>query len=313
MAYDIESNALVLLPRQEGLFGDRVKLIAKRAWMLDLGAREWQLRSGVSYGLGPMAYDAQSDRTVLFLGARPSTAMDLTAMAETWAYDANSDTWTDMDPDTSPRGLLGTQMVYDAQSDRTILYSGWNVRGGTWENDPATWAYDYDTNTWEELAPTGEPPIGWNYYALSYDAGADRVIAYRCGHGSSDDASCRIGVYDYESNTWERRETATHPVAYDYNVMVYDPGTRLSILFGGLDQDENPLNETWGYDYVTNTWTELETTNPPSPRAWHAMAYHESEGVVVVFGGGPARDAFTDELWVLDTTTMAWEQIKAVP
>ncbi|MCE7741224.1 MAG: hypothetical protein GOP50_02085 [Candidatus Heimdallarchaeota archaeon] len=42
---------------------------------------------------------------------------------DTWAYDTNSDTWTNMNPVTKPQ-RIGHQMAYEEESDLVILFGG---------------------------------------------------------------------------------------------------------------------------------------------------------------------------------------------
>jgi hypothetical protein len=43
-----------------------------------------------------------------------------------------------------------------------------------------TWAYDFDTNIWTQMAPEVSPP-GMNYHPMAYDVEADRVILVNSG------------------------------------------------------------------------------------------------------------------------------------
>jgi hypothetical protein len=179
---------------------------------------------------------------------------------------------------------------------------------------PDTWAYDYDTNTWTNMQPAGDPPPGYNYFAMAYDAAADRVIVWRRGYNSSTkQIDSRIGVYDYNTNTWEQRSQALYPAAIYYNPMVYDPGTGLNIMFGGVDIYDTVLNETWAYDYATNRWTKIHANNPPSPRAWQAMVYDDQAGAIVMYGGGISRDEFTAETWEFDPASSTWSSLDSQP
>lgn len=308
MAYDSESDRIILLPRQ----ASSSIIIAGKTWIYDLNTNTWLLSGGPPSGEGPMAYDAQSDRIILFLGASFVPPGDLFPLGQTWAYDTNTDTWTNMEPAESPYDLLGARMVYDAESDRMILFGGADVE--TLQDQPETWAYDYDTNTWAILQPTGEPPAGTNYFNMSYDSAADRVIIWRRGFNSSTGvAEFKIGAYDFNSNTWEQKVQDRYPNVYDYSAMVFDPGTGLNILFGGCEFGEKPANETWGYDYATNSWTRFLIPTAPSARGWHAMTYDDQAGVIVLYGGGTTRDDFTDETWQYDPATSTWSNLSPPP
>lgn len=42
--------------------------------------------------------------------------------------------------------------------------------------------------------------------------------------------------------------------------MVYDPVNQKVILFGGGNENHIFMNDTWVYDYLTNTWTGMITS-----------------------------------------------------
>ncbi len=115
-----------------------------------------------------LAYDAESDRVILFGGAN-EVAWGLN---DTWAYDYNTNTWTEKSP--GPAKHLGARIAYDAESDRIILFGGYNLAGILF-ND--TWAYDFNLDTWTEMKPSISPP-GRNYQAMTYDAKSDRVLTW---------------------------------------------------------------------------------------------------------------------------------------
>ena len=80
-----------------------------------------------------------------------------------------------------------------------------------------------------------------------------------------------------------------------------------------MNASESPYNETWGYDYGSNSWKKLASGLPPKARGWHAMVYHEAENVFILFGGGPSRDEFTNETWVYDPATGQWSDYTIMP
>ena len=315
LAYDEAANLVILKPFQ----GNNRTILKSSAWEFNLEAGTWQKRAdGPPKGDGYLAYDAQSDRTILFTGMRnlPHSGAGK-KNGQTWAYDYNSDTWTNMTPEEGPNNLLGPRMAYDSESDRIILFGGWRAMdAGAWGKSYDTWAYDYDTNTWTNMQPFGDIPEGMLFFfPISYDAGFDRVLVWICKELSNGEEDlCAMFAYDYNSNTWERRETESGPYTGKNNAMVYDPGTGLHILFGGTNYDEDEVfGELWGYDYATNTWIELPSINPPSARGWHAMVFHEKASVMVMFGGGDSLNTLTDETWTYDPETGEWEQISTTP
>ena len=308
MAYDIESNTVILKP----YLANYQVVLESSAWAFDLDDKVWQKRAdGPPKGEGTLVYDAQSDRIILFIGHLGWDPGKRTG--QTWAYDYNTDTWTKMEPEEGPHNLFGQRMAYDSESDRIILFGGLSMgEAGAYSWSHETWAYDYDTNTWTNMQPAGDIPEGEiDFYPMSYDVGADRVLAWICKAPSAGEVEgCAINAYDYNSNTWERREMEPHPSISFFSDMVYDPGTGLNIFYGGASYNhEEAMDELWGYDFATNSWSQLSSKNMPSARGWHAMVYHDQLGVILVFGGGNSDNTFTDETWTYDPATGEWSLI----
>src|SRR5438876_4122389 len=137
-----------------------------------------------------LAYDSHADRVILFGGFLGYWFND------TWAYDFNTNAWTDMAPGLSPPATLCDAMAYDSESDRVILFGGY-VSGVGVSND--TWAYDFNTNTWTDMNPLVKPP-GRYYHATAYDSASDRVIlfgGYDSGSNFND-----TWAYDFNTNAW---------------------------------------------------------------------------------------------------------------
>ena len=230
------------------------------------------------------AFDSRSGRAVVFLDG-----------GETSAYDPTTDTWQKHGSTGGPSTTFGMRASYDAESDRTIMI---DERRGTW-------AYDADADAWTESAATTRPPSRL-WHAMAYDAGSDRVILFG-GTTRSDADLGDTWAYDLNTDTWQEMSPTTSPPARRYAAMAYDPKTDRVILFGGVaGRQEEPLGDTWAYDYDTNTWTGLSPATAPGPRAWHAMAYDPGAGVIVLFGGGRTRDEATAETWLFDPQGGSW-------
>lgn len=137
-----------------------------------------------------MAYDAESDRVILFGGAN-HTGPELN---DTWGYDYNTDTWEQLA--AGPTNHLGPRLAYDAESDRVILFGGFDFPSGSPRDD--TWAYDYNSNTWTEMDPSVRPP-GRNYQPLVYDAESDRVITWSGYDAEGKPVDDSVWAYDFNT------------------------------------------------------------------------------------------------------------------
>ncbi len=97
--------------------------------------------------------------------------------------------------------------------------------------------------------------------------------------------------------------------------MVYDPVTRRMILFGG-GYAPSPgaatvvVDDTWVYDPVANTWTELKPAGAvPPARHGHAAAYDSGIGRLIVFGGFNST-AMLNDTWAYDPVGNAWTDLR---
>ena len=237
------------------------------------------------------AYDAESERVILIGG----TLEGWTEVREVWAFDPTSAEWSQLEFDEGPDSLA--KLSYDAESDRII----------TFDEPGDIWAYDFNSNTWQEMRPATSPP-GRDLFAMAYDSESDRIILFGgYGTGELDDTL----AYDYNTNAWTEMTPPEGPEPRDNHSMAYVPRTDRIILYGGGDNVGH--DDTWAYDYNTNTWTEMAPEFSPGLRSWHSMAYDAATQKVVFFGGAPRRDPlFHDDTWLYDPSANTWSPLGGV-
>jgi len=114
-----------------------------------------------------------------------------------------------------------------------------------------------------------------------------------------------VWAYDYESNTWIRRQTAVSPPTRNAHGVAYDSRAGKVILFGGSGDIDN-LADTWVYDYAGNTWTEMTPAVSPPKRSYGSLAYDGEAGVAVLFGGLDAD--LLGDTWTYDLATNTWTE-----
>jgi len=240
-----------------------------------------------------MVYDSQSDRIILFGGLNDQASYD----DDTWAYDFNRNTWTNMDPGLRPLSRQLPPMAYDSESDRVILFGGQG-----WTCDNGTWAYDFNTNTWTNMNPAVKPPWDCSGGAMAYDSESDRVIFFR-GTPNADFLN-DTWAYDFNTNTWANMDPISKPPAQGGQAIAYDSVADRVILFGGQDVN-GTLNETWAYDFNTNTWAKLDPVARPPPRFHSAMAY-DSQSDRMILIGYTASGSSDDTTWAYDFNANNW-------
>lgn len=246
LVYDAESDRVILFG------GGDADLNAPRneTWAYDTNTNTWtQMAAGPEGRVDPgLAYDAESDRVILFGGAVVSEAE---LPVDTWAYDFNTDTWTEMKPETHPPGRNAHGMAYDVESDRVLAWGGGPNGSYREPNDQSMWAYDYNSNTWEKMPIPEKSPINRPDVAMAYDAESDQTILVG-GQPRGDET----WAYDFNANTWVQMEPSIY---LSRHAMAYSDAADRVFVFGGqvgMTQD-NYTNETWSYDHNSNTWTKL--------------------------------------------------------
>src|SRR6266702_1176300 len=206
-------------------------------------------------------------------------------------------TWTN--PCRCPSGRNGHTMVYDSRADRVLLYGG-DV-GGT--ASPETWAYSYQADTWTNMSPPLSPPPGLSG-AMAYDAESGRAILF----GAPFRGASETWAYDLSANHWTNMTAgeAQRPSPRWGHAMAYDSRADRIILFGG--QASSGSDETWAYDFNTNTWTNRNPTTKPSWRSRHAMDYDVGSDRIVLFGGFAATGV-NCETWSYDFMLNTWSML----
>jgi len=240
-----------------------------------------------------MVYDSLSDRFILFGG------WDGRLSNETWAYDLDNNQWTRMQGFNGPSARQGHLSVYDSRADRVLLYGG-DV-GGT--ASPETWAYSYQADTWTNMSPPLSPPPGLSG-AMAYDAESGRAILF----GAPFRGASETWAYDLSANHWTNMTAgeAQRPSPRWGHAMAYDSRADRIILFGG--QASSGSDETWAYDFNTNTWTNRNPTTKPSWRYRHAMDYDVGSDRIVLFGGFAATGV-NGETWSYDFMLNTWSML----
>ncbi|MFX1484367.1 MAG: kelch repeat-containing protein [Promethearchaeota archaeon] len=259
-----------------------------------------------------MAYDSNSDLVVLFSGRN----LDLPSpYGDTWTYDVDTNTWDNVTPDVSPppremmgelRGVYGFE--YDSVADRVIFF------GGVRQLDPFvcwndTWAFDCETQTWENKTPAVSPR-GTTHHDMAFDGGSGVSVLYG-GMCDNRVASAETWSFNYGTNTWTNMSPPVNPGALYGFAMAYDGESDRIILFGGWDATlGEDRNQTWAYDVDTNSWTNMNPPVAPSKRGRFRMTYHTGWDRVVLFGGD-AHDpsTFYSDTWLYDYNTNTWTEL----
>lgn len=147
-------------------------------------------------------------------------------------------------------------------------------------------------NAWKSSPPVSVSAVSVSAHAMAYDSESARTVLF--GGLAAADLTNDTWAHDSVTNSWTNMDPGARPPARSLHAMVYDSGSDRVILFGGLGA-AGLVNDTWAYDFNTNTWANLVPSARPPARMRPAMAYHSGYDRVILFGGlddsfGPLND-----------------------
>ncbi|HYM40042.1 MAG TPA: kelch repeat-containing protein, partial [Thermoplasmata archaeon] len=253
---------------------------ATNRWTNRTPATHPELYCGVCFATAAMVFDSHANRVILFGETQPTHGAALT-----WAYDPDANTWTRMNPATSPGLRHDVNLVYDTAADRVLLFGGGAIAPDVFYlGTNQTWSYDYTNDNWTQLVPAVSPPSRFGA-SMAYDPKADRTFLFGgCTNGYMEGCSVANDTWSYEygTNTWTNLSAASSPPPPVDLPMVYDSVADHLILFG---QGWGGGNKTWSYNITSNAWaTQHPSASPPS-RGYPGMTYDSVHGQTILFGG----------------------------
>jgi N-acetylneuraminic acid mutarotase len=198
-------------------------------------------------------------------------------------------------------------MAYDPTTGRVVMFGG----GSTTANLADTWAYDSIGNTWTELKPAGAAPPPRNGAGMAYDPVTHHLILF-AGFGDTGALFNDVWSYDAVANTWSQdKSSGTLPSPRGGVAAAYDLTGGRVITFGGSANVGAPFGDTWAYDPVAHTWTELKPPKAVPPRrVGGAMVYDPSKRRLILFGGFGDTGATLNDTWAYDPVANIWTELK---
>lgn len=219
--------------------------------------------------------------------------------SETWTYDGTN--WTLLAPVTSPTARFGAQLVYDSARGVAVLYGGLASPISVPPPNSDTW--EWDGTNWTLAAPVATAGNRYRYGAC-YDSLRGRVVIY----GGATTQLLTVPnsqTWEYQGTTWTQVTTSGNPGPRERPAMCFHAGIGKAVLFGGSN-GSSLVDETWLYDGVAGTWTQVAITGPkPSPRNGATLAFDALHGLCVLTGGQGAAGSLADT-WTFDGAT--WTQ-----
>src|SRR5437588_1774835 len=223
-----------------------------------------------------LAYDPALSKIVLiggFMFHMPSQFAPsgfLLYEKDTWTLDASG--WTRLQS-TWPVERQAAAMAYDGATGAILMTGGLCLDSPLSIYCDDTWSWD--GTRWSEQHPAHSAPFTFGAL-MAYHQAIKKVVMFT-GFPAS--------TWTWDGADWTQENPPTSPPDTAQATLAPDATGNL-VLFGGINNVAGNITypqDTWRFDGTT--WTKLATAVTPPGRQWAEMAYDESTGEVVLFGG----------------------------
>ncbi|MCA8949523.1 MAG: hypothetical protein KDE27_08465, partial [Planctomycetes bacterium] len=266
-----------------------------------------------------MAIDTGANATVLFGGA-DNGGFPPTTFSDTWTFDGLD--WTQQSPTNVPPARYFGGMAYDVGRGVTVLYGGLvatlfgaNYRDDTWEWNGTDWTQVTTAATPGSLI--GNPGVG--EVTIAYDFVGQRIVLFG-GELFQGIVPAPNVTLEYDGVNWTQASPAVSPPRRSQASLCTAPTLGGVLLFGGTNFNNPPgpngeivWNDTWVYDSLADTWTQLQPTGTlPTARAGASLLFDPNLGLYVLHGGYTDNNGTIQPLsdtWTFDGTT--WTDVSS--
>eukprot|EP00760_Papus_ankaliazontas_P012329 PhM_4_TR15252/c0_g1_i2/m.54608 len=123
-----------------------------------------------------------------------------------------------------------------------------------------------------------------------------------------------VWLYDVSKNQWQvfKFETNVPEPRYGH-ALAYHEGTKSLYAFSGVPELTNvPLDDFWSFSFVTRSWTQINWTSAPRPKARFGAAFCVLGDDFIIAGGqGPDFLPYSD-VWKYNVVTKLWTQLPSL-
>ncbi len=266
-------------------------------WLYDVEAGAWMDITPVDSPTARFSYgmDSAGPGLVVLTGGTPVPGKGGIAQGDTWHFDDADMNWVPSANNGMPPSRV--QPAVAGFDGGLFLY------GGIDENQSdagGLFLYDAGTETWIEIDVTDPGPR--LAAAAAFDSSGIVTLSGGFEFG-------KIGAldtaYDFvlaDSSIAAHVNPALGTV-YNHELVYLRQG--FAVTFGGRDGAQTPRGDTFSYEPVLGTWTDLDPAVAPSPRFNFGMSA-VGENKLIMFGGSTAGKGAVP-------TVEVWEYVGPLP
>jgi len=244
MVYDPIGHQIIL-------FGGHTKQDRiNETWTYDLAADRWEevlpQNSPPPRSDMGMVYDEANEVVILFGGYCRDDLREL--CDDTWAFDPQTDTWTEMNPQNHPPITYGHSLTYDPLNMQSLLSGGHmsEIKDGVFSSigyGETLWRYSYPNNAWDEIPSTSNHPNPRYWHMADFEQPSGQLFIF--GGDGGNGFLADTWIFNSTAETWMKINVKDAPSPRLNASLIYDPVNDVFLLFGGYLVDRSSMQDTW--------------------------------------------------------------------
>ncbi|MEO6295163.1 MAG: kelch repeat-containing protein [Candidatus Limnocylindria bacterium] len=211
-----------------------------------------------------------------------------TVFGDLWAFDLETDTWTELNPGPGPAARFGHEAVW-VDDIGLVVFAG--QAGPTFFND--LWAFEPTAGSWARLPSSGAVPV--SRYGTCAAVSPDGRLWISHGFTSDGARFSDTRSYNFESGAWTDETPADggRPVERCLHGCWWTDAGELA-LYAGQTTGVTALGDRW--TFADGAWASVEGSLPPDRNLY---ARTRLSGATLVFGGQALDGSYLADLWLL--------------
>ncbi|MFA5859295.1 MAG: kelch repeat-containing protein, partial [Elusimicrobiota bacterium] len=157
-----------------------------------------------------------------------------------------------------------------------------------------------EATLWANITQTTRPSARY-VYGMAADAVSNKIVVYGGWNGG---VLSDTWEYDINLNIWVNKNPSSVPSGQRGVKLVYDTENKKFVTFGGYNGTAQ-LQDTYVYDDVQNSWTNMNPSTKPSIREYYSMVYDSYNEKTLLFGGWEGVNRYNDT-WAYDYAVNTW-------
>jgi hypothetical protein len=194
-------------------------------------------------------------------------------------------------------------------SNGTFFYSAGGYSFSTGETLNSMYRYDPGSDTWDTMASM---PQAVAMGTAVYYSPTNKIYVFGGADFNSGDNFNTTQIYDIAANSWTTG--ANMPDVRSFSAGGYVSATGKIYILSGYNTGfvDSAQPNTWEYDPVANTWTDL-TATLPYPHPAGGFAFGVINAKLYTAGGRDANNLLINDTWEFDPVAQTYTQKANMP